>query len=172
MERIDPPDIRGIVLNWLIVHGVEVVPPAITGFFSTSIPNAYIFQNQHIRKDGLKPWQARLVNRVLRHYARVYDRICAPYPYYRPFSDIMDVWQSSRKVINSAADFGEGWFLPGEICELAESGVKKVVSLTVFTFISLPMYQDLLARTDEQVHDFIQHRKEEVTRLVLQGLRP
>ena len=47
-----------------------------------------------------------------------------------------------------------------------------VASLTVFTFISLPMYQDLLARTDEQVHDFIQHRKEEVTRLVLQGLRP
>ena len=47
-----------------------------------------------------------------------------------------------------------------------------VASLTVFTFISLPMYQDLLARTDEQVQDFIQHRKEEVTRLVLQGLRP
>ena len=47
-----------------------------------------------------------------------------------------------------------------------------VASLTVFTFISLPMYQDLLARTDEQVHDFIQHRKEEVTRLVIQGLRP
>ena len=47
-----------------------------------------------------------------------------------------------------------------------------VASLTVFSFITLPMYQDLLARTDEQVQDFIQHRKEEVTRLVLQGLRP
>ena len=124
------------VMNWLIAHGVEVIPPAITGFFSTSIPNAYIFQNQHIRKDGLKPWQARLLNRVLRHYAHVYDRICAPYPYYRPFSDIMDVWQASRNVINSAADFGEGWFLPGEICELAESGVKKVVSLQPFGCIA------------------------------------
>ena len=124
------------VMNWLIAHGVEVIPPAITGFFSTSIPNAYIFQNQHIRRDGLKPWQARILNRVLRHYAHVYDRICAPYPYYRPFSDIMDVWQASRKVINSAADFGEGWFLPGEICELAESGVKKVVSLQPFGCIA------------------------------------
>ena len=47
-----------------------------------------------------------------------------------------------------------------------------VASLTVFTFISLPMYQDLLARTDEQVNEFILHRKNEVTRLVLQGLRP
>ncbi len=124
------------VMNWLIAHGVEVIPPAITGFFSTSIPNAYIFQNQHIRRDGLKPWQARILNRVLKHYAHVYDRICAPYPYYRPFSDIMDVWQASRKVINSAADFGEGWFLPGEICELAESGVKKVVSLQPFGCIA------------------------------------
>ena len=124
------------VIKWLIAHGVEVVPPAITGFFSTSIPNAYIFKNQHIRKDGLKPWQARLVNRLLQHYAHVYDRICAPFPYYRPFTDIMDVWQSSRKVINSAADFGEGWFLPGEICELAASGVKKVVSLQPFGCIA------------------------------------
>ncbi|MBQ6763822.1 MAG: TetR/AcrR family transcriptional regulator, partial [Paludibacteraceae bacterium] len=40
-----------------------------------------------------------------------------------------------------------------------------VASLTVFTFISLPMYQDLLARTDEQVNEFILHRKNEITRL-------
>ena len=46
-----------------------------------------------------------------------------------------------------------------------------VASLTVFTFISLPMYQDLLSRTDEQVREFVHHRKEEVTRLVLHGVR-
>jgi AcrR family transcriptional regulator len=46
-----------------------------------------------------------------------------------------------------------------------------VASLTVFTFISLPMYQDLLSRTDEQVREFVGHRKEEVTRLVLAGIR-
>ena len=47
-----------------------------------------------------------------------------------------------------------------------------VASLTVFTFISLPMYQDLLSRTDDQVREFVEHRKAEITRLVLQGLRP
>jgi AcrR family transcriptional regulator len=46
-----------------------------------------------------------------------------------------------------------------------------VASLTVFTFISLAMYQDLLSRTDEQVREFVGHRKEEVTRLVLAGIR-
>lgn len=46
-----------------------------------------------------------------------------------------------------------------------------IVSLTVFTFLTLPMYRDMLSRTDEEVAAFISHRKQEVTRLVLQGLR-
>ena len=124
------------VVRWLVEQGVEVVPPALTGFFSTSIPNAFINKRQHIRVDGLKPWQARMMNVVLRHYAHVYDRICKSYPLYRPFTDIMEVWRQSRKVINSAADFGEGWFLPGEICDLAEHGVNKVVSLQPFGCIA------------------------------------
>lgn len=124
------------VVQWLMEHGVEVVPPAITGFFSTSIPNAFINREQHIRMDGLKPWQARLVNRLLLHYAHVYDRLCSRYPFYRPFTDIMDIWRKSRRVINSAADFGEGWFLPGEICDLADHGIRKVVSLQPFGCIA------------------------------------
>ena len=47
-----------------------------------------------------------------------------------------------------------------------------IVSLTVFNFIALPMFKDLLERTDDQVREFILHRKNEVTRLVLAGLRP
>ena len=124
------------VVRWLMEHGVEVVPPAITGFFSTSIPNAFINREQHIRKDGLSPWQAKLVNRLLLHYAHVYDRLCGDYPFYRPFADIMDIWRKSRRVINSAADFGEGWFLPGEICDLADHGIHKVVSLQPFGCIA------------------------------------
>ena len=124
------------VVRWLMEHGVEVVPPAITGFFSTSIPNAFINREQHIRKDGLSPWQAKLVNRLLLHYAHVYDRLCSDYPFYRPFTDIMDIWHKSRRVINSAADFGEGWFLPGEICDLADHGIHKVVSLQPFGCIA------------------------------------
>lgn len=124
------------VVRWLIERGVEVVPPAITGFFSTAIPNAYINKEQYIRTDGLKPWQAKVFNTLLRHYARTYDRLCRSYPFYRPFTDIMDIWRKSRKVINSAADFGEGWFLPGEICDLAENGVNKIVSLQPFGCIA------------------------------------
>ena len=47
-----------------------------------------------------------------------------------------------------------------------------IVSLTVFTFIAMPVFQDLLAQTDEQVQAFVQHRKAEITRFVLKGLKP
>ena len=47
-----------------------------------------------------------------------------------------------------------------------------IASLSVFTFIAMPLYQDFLAKTDEQVQQFILHRKAEITRLVLKGLKP
>jgi len=47
-----------------------------------------------------------------------------------------------------------------------------VASLTVFNFIGLPMYRDLLERNDEQVREFLLHRKKEVIRLILNGLKP
>lgn len=47
-----------------------------------------------------------------------------------------------------------------------------VASLTVFNFIALPMYRDLLEHNDEQVRAFLLHRKKEVIRLILNGLKP
>ena len=55
---------------------------------------------------------------------------------HQSFTDIFRIQELSRSVISPAADFGEGWFLPGEICDLAESGVRKVVSVQPFGCIA------------------------------------
>ena len=47
-----------------------------------------------------------------------------------------------------------------------------IASLTVFTFVSLPMFQDLLSQTDEQVQEYVAHRKSEVIRMVKKILQP
>ena len=47
-----------------------------------------------------------------------------------------------------------------------------IASMTVFTFISLPMYRDLLARTDEQVREYVLHRKNEIISMVKKLLKP
>lgn len=124
------------VVDWLVEHGVEVVPPAITGFFSTSIPNVGINQSLHIKNTSMSRLTARLINRYIRHVAHRFDRACRSFKPYRPFSDIFAIHRLSEQVINSAADFGEGWFLSGEICHLAESGINKVVSVQPFGCIA------------------------------------
>lgn len=124
------------VVQWLIEHGVEVVPPALTGFFSTSMPNAHINREFHIKHMSTPQWIMDVGHSLVQRTAHKYDTLCQDFPYYRPFDDIFDIYRLSRQVISPAADFGEGWFLPGEICALAESGVEKVVSVQPFGCIA------------------------------------
>ncbi len=124
------------VVDWLVEHGVEVVPPAITGFFLTKLPNVHINREQHIKQTELHPLMARLINRYVMHIAHRFDRACRSFGLYRPFADIYEISRLSRQVINPAADFGEGWFLSGEICHLAENGINKVVSVQPFGCIA------------------------------------
>ncbi|MBQ7191813.1 MAG: 2-hydroxyacyl-CoA dehydratase [Paludibacteraceae bacterium] len=124
------------VVDWLVEHGVEVVPPSITGFFLTKLPNVHINREQHIKQTELHPLMARLINRYVMHIAHRFDRACRSFGLYRPFADIYEISRLSRQVINPAADFGEGWFLSGEICHLAENGINKVVSVQPFGCIA------------------------------------
>lgn len=124
------------VVDWLIARGVEVIPPALSGFFSTPLPNAHINRQYHIKPVRTPLWLTGLEHKVLLKYGRTYDDLCRDFPFYRPFDDIFELYRLSQQVINPAADFGEGWFLPGEICALAESGVRKVVSVQPFGCIA------------------------------------
>ena len=125
------------VIPWLIAQGVEVVPPSLVGFFSTAFVNTHIYRKQNIKAVATT---SRLVSDALHHYVlrtmRRYDAVCRPYPFYRPFTDIFDNAHLASDIINLAADFGEGWFLPGEICHLAHSGVNNVISLQPFGCIA------------------------------------
>ena len=124
------------VVARLIEQGVEVVPPALTGFFSTSMPNAHLNRKYHIKSDSTPLWLTDLGHTLIERVAHTYDDLCRSFPFYRPFTDIFRIQELSRSVISPAADFGEGWFLPGEICDLAESGVRKVVSVQPFGCIA------------------------------------
>ena len=124
------------VVNWLLQEGVEVVPQSIIEFFSTSFVARHANRELHIRQEHTPVWLTDALYRYIRHIVRRYDRICAEWPFYRPSADIFDIARLSRQVISTAADFGEGWFLPGEICHLAESGVRNVISLQPFGCIA------------------------------------
>ena len=65
-----------------------------------------------------------------------FDRICSRYRYYRPFSDLFKDAKAAGKIINLAANFGEGWLIPAEIANFAENGVNNVLSFQPFGCIA------------------------------------
>lgn len=124
------------VINWLEEHGVEVVPPALIGFLTTGFANNHINRKLHIKEVKFPQWLNDTVYHLIFRKIKQFNRICAPFPFYRPLTSIFDDAKLAEKVVNLAGDFGEGWFLPGEICHLAESGVQNVVSLQPFGCIA------------------------------------
>ncbi len=124
------------VVQWLIDRGIEVVPPALSGFFLSSLPAMVTDRNDNIQASPISNRTVRIIDKAIMHVAHIYDAICAPFKPYRPFTDIFENYRLSHQVINPAANFGEGWFLPGEICHLAESGINKVVSVQPFGCIA------------------------------------
>ena len=124
------------VVHWLVDKGVEVVPPALCGFFLTKLPNVTVNRRLNIQEPGMPDSVARLINQSFMRLAAKFDKICQPFTPYRPFTDIFENYRLASEVINPAANFGEGWFLTGEICHLVESGIEKVVSVQPFGCIA------------------------------------
>lgn len=124
------------VTQWLVEQGIEIVPPSLVDFFSTTFVNKHANRELHIKEESLPLFVTDSLYRYIRHIVRQYDRACSVYPAFRPSADIFDIARLSKQVISTAADFGEGWFLPGEICHLAENGIRNVVSLQPFGCIA------------------------------------
>ncbi len=50
--------------------------------------------------------------------------------------------------------------------------ILNIISLCLFTFITLPIYTDLLERTPQQVEEYINHRRQEIITQITTSLRP
>ena len=124
------------VVNWLLENQIEVVPPSLTNFFSTSFVSNHVNRNYHIKNEQTPTWITDMFYTYLRHMMRKYDRASSAFPYYRKFTNIFEEADLASRIVSLAGDFGEGWDLPGEICSLAESGVENVISLQPFGCIA------------------------------------
>ena len=124
------------VLDWLADQGVEVVAPSIYNFFANNFVNRHINKENHLKPVDLPLFVTDVVYKILFRYARSYDEVCKDFPFYRPFADMFHEAKLASRVINMAANFGEGWLIPAEMSSLAEEGVKNIISLQPFACIS------------------------------------
>lgn len=124
------------VLDWLSEQGIEVVAPSMYNFFINSFVNQHINKKLHIKKISTPIFVTDLIYKIVSVYTHRFDRICSRYPYYRPFSNMFHEAELASKLINQAANFGEGWLIPAELANFAETGVNNAVSLQPFGCIA------------------------------------
>lgn len=124
------------VLDWLADQGVEVVAPSIYNFFMNSFVNKHINKELHIKPVKYPLFVTDAVYKIIYRYAKSFDAACKEFPHYRPFADMFHDADLASRIINMAANFGEGWLIPAEMSALAESGVKNIISLQPFACIS------------------------------------
>ena len=124
------------VLDWLADQGVEVVAPSIYNFFANNFVNRHINKENHLKPVDLPLFVTDTFYKILYRYAKSFDEVCEGFPFYRPFADMFHEAKLASRIINMAANFGEGWLIPAEMSSLAEEGVKNIISLQPFACIS------------------------------------
>ena len=117
------------VTDWLMSHGIEIVPPLLLDFFMQSFVNKRVDEQAHISRKTVAGFVYGLMyKRIRKHIDRV-NHAASSFWYFTPFNDIFAEAEEARKVITLSAQFGEGWLLPAEIMSCARQGVRNVVSL-------------------------------------------
>ena len=81
--------------------------------------------------------------------------------------------QSNLQVLNRLNDMVHNAVKKGQIRDIDPLDlIFDAISLVVFSFISAPIFVDLLGRDSSCMEEFIRHRKEEICTLLTQGLLP
>ncbi|MBO7491419.1 MAG: 2-hydroxyacyl-CoA dehydratase [Bacteroidales bacterium] len=124
------------VLDWLADQGVEVIAPSMYNFFVNSFVNQHINKKLHIKPVSMPLFVYDTAYKLVFRMAKSYDKICSVFPFYRPFADMFHDAELASRVINMAANFGEGWLIPAEMSAMAENGVKNIISLQPFACIA------------------------------------
>jgi predicted nucleotide-binding protein (sugar kinase/HSP70/actin superfamily) len=110
----------------------------VSSFFMQHFPNARSNERRHLVRR--RPLLVRALTRAVEiHFNRIiarFDAACAAFPGFRPHPGIHHEAALAARVVNPAAQFGEGWLIPAEMLQLLGTGVKNIVSLQPFGCIA------------------------------------
>ncbi len=124
------------IVEWLVGHGIEVVPPVLTDFFMQAFVNRKVNVRTHMERKALAEfmydWGYKLVTLEIKKV----NRIAHAFRYFIPFRDLFEEAAEAREVVSLNAQFGEGWLLPAEILSYARQGILNTISLQPFGCIA------------------------------------
>lgn len=126
------------VVDWLIKQGIEPVIPSLIEFFTQYFPNAKFNESCYLDKErSIKGKILSIISETwLNRMAHKIDKSAQKFRYYEVNEDIHEEAKHAEKIINLAAQFGEGWLIPAEFASFAERGIHFAISLQPFGCIA------------------------------------
>ena len=104
--------------------------------FTQSFVNTETNHKLLLKNNKIPTIAIRLLYKYVAQQIKQYNKAAAAFRYYIPFDDIYEDAERSHEIVSEAAQFGEGWLLPGEVASFASNGINNVISLQPFGCIA------------------------------------
>ncbi|MGN0028278.1 MAG: acyl-CoA dehydratase activase [Marinilabiliaceae bacterium] len=124
------------VPDWLMDHGVEVVPPIIHNFFLRAFVNFKFNKENYVKKFKVPSIVIDMAYSLITKVQKKFDKEAEAFKFYVPEIDIKTQSKLAEDVICLSAQFGEGWLLPAEVIAYIKQGCTNVVSMQPFGCIA------------------------------------
>ena len=122
--------------DWLIGQGIEPVIPPLAGFFAQEPINAMVNRAAGLDSRRVVPALARVLDAGFARLFAGLNRRLERFGYPVHFPVPQELAAKASRILSLTHQYGEGWVLGGEIVDMAEQGVTKVVCLQPFGCIA------------------------------------
>ncbi len=124
------------IIDYLIEQNIEVCPPALLPLFTQSFINMETNRRLQLKQSLTPAFFIRLLHKPIAHLMKKYNQAASDFRYFMPFNSIYEDAENARPIVSPAAQFGEGWLLPGEVATYVSKGINNVISLQPFGCIA------------------------------------
>ena len=112
-------------------EGAEACVPDLIDFFCYTLYNAN-YKAEFLGKSASVAWLHNQGLKVIRYFRKPVLEALKKSRHFQPSADIDHIADLARPVLSMGNQYGEGWFLCGEMAELLESGYPNIVCIQPF----------------------------------------
>jgi predicted nucleotide-binding protein (sugar kinase/HSP70/actin superfamily) len=124
------------VVNWLITQGIEPIVPPITSFFMDSFANQDARLKGDVSHRSVPKIFMNIAEKFMNGIIKKMESKVNKFPFYHTFHNPHSDAEKASRIINLNSQFGEGWRIPAEFAQFAETGINNIISLQPFGCIA------------------------------------
>ena len=113
----------------MLENNIEIVPPILTNFFMQAFVNRQVNEEDNLQRKHFPNFIVNTIYKKIDKQIQKVNELGKDFRYFMPFTNIFTDAKNGQEIINLAAQFGEGWLLPGEVVTFAKQGINNVISL-------------------------------------------